>query len=79
MQAALSWYSLVEKILCLYCVGAFGRMESDTAALAKILDRLEEQERMVKAMLEDRKQQLKGKGRPQPGSRPVRARAAQVH
>ena len=57
--------------------GAFGRMESGTAALMKILDTLEKQERMVKAMLEDRKQQLKG-GKPQPALLQLTASTAQV-
>ena len=62
----------------LLCAGAFGRMESNTTALVKILDSLEKQERMVKAMLEDRKRQLKGKGRAQPGLEQLTASAAQV-
>ena len=53
-------------------------MESNTAALMKILDSLEKQERMVKTMLEDRKKQLEGKGRPQPGLQQLTASAAQV-
>ena len=57
--------------------GAFGRMESGTAALMKILDSLEKQERLVKAMLEDRKQQLKG-SRPQPAMLQLTASTAQV-
>ncbi len=60
------------------CAGTFGRMESNTAALMKILDSLEKQERMVKTMLEDRKRQLKGKGKPQPGLQQLTASAAQV-
>lgn len=53
-------------------------MESNTAALVKILDSLEKQERMVKAMLEDRKRQLKDKGRAQPGLEQLTASTAQV-
>ena len=60
------------------CAGTFGRMESNTAALMKILDSLEKQERMVKTMLEDRKRQLKGKSRPQPGLEQLTTSAAQV-
>ena len=60
------------------CAGTFGRMESNTTALVKILDSLEKQERMVKAMLEDRKRQLKGKGRSQPSLEQLTASAAQV-
>ncbi|CAL5227048.1 g9946 [Coccomyxa viridis] len=58
--------------------GTFGRMESNTAALMKILDSLEKQERMVKTMLEDRKRQLKGKSRPQPGLEQLTTSAAQA-
>jgi len=58
--------------------GAFGRMESNTAALMKILDSLESQERMVKAMLEDRKKQLNGKSKPQPGLNQLAESTAQV-
>ena len=62
------------------CTGAFGRMESNTAALMKILDSLESQERMVKAMLEDRKKQLNGKSKskPQPGMNQLAESTAQV-
>ena len=69
---------LVRNTFSLPCAGAFGRMESNTAALMNILDSLEKQERMVKAMLEDRKRQLKGKGRAQPGLEQLTASAAQV-
>lgn len=60
------------------CTGAFGRMESNTAALMKILDSLESQERMVKAMLEDRKKQLSGKSKPQSGINQIAESTAQV-
>ena len=52
-------------------------MESDTAALMKMLDTLERQERMVKAMLEDRKKQLRG-GKPQPTMLQLTASTTQV-
>ncbi len=59
--------------------GAFGRMESNTVALMKILDSLEKQERMVKTMLEDRKRQLKGSGaKANPGMAQLTASTAQV-
>lgn len=58
--------------------GAFGRMESNTAALMKILNSLESQERMVKAMLDDRKRQLKGGKAQQPAMRQLTASTAQV-
>ena len=57
--------------------GTFGRMESNTAALMKILDSLEKQERMVKSMLEDRKKQLKG-SKPQPTMLQLTASTTQV-
>ena len=57
--------------------GAFGRMESNTAALMKILDSLEKQERMVKSMLEDRRKQLKG-SKPQPAMLQLTASTTQV-
>ena len=59
--------------------GAFGRMESNTAALMKILDSLEKQERMVKSMLEDRRKQLKGsKPHAQPAMLQLTASTTQV-
>ena len=59
--------------------GTFGRMESNTAALMKILDSLEKQERMVKTMLEDRKRQLRGNGaKAHPGLAQLTASTAQV-
>ena len=52
-------------------------MESNTAALMKILDSLEKQERMVKSMLEDRRKQLKG-SKPQPTMLQLTASTTQV-
>ncbi|CAK0759515.1 hypothetical protein CVIRNUC_002703 [Coccomyxa viridis] len=52
-------------------------MESNTAALMKILDSLEKQERMVKSMLEDRKKQLKG-SKPQPAMLQLTASTTQA-
>ena len=69
---------LERNTLSLPHAGTFGRMESNTTALVKILDSLEKQEHMVKGMLEDRKRQLKGKGRAQPSLEQLTASTAQV-
>lgn len=65
--------------LLIHHAGTFGRMESNTAALMKILDSLEKQERMVKTMLEDRKRQLRGNGaKAHPGLAQLASSTAQV-